>query len=566
MMIKVKKLSAIMLVHSLMAAYGLQADAAPALPELQPNIPRPDAPRATPVPTVPAELPANAVRNKKSTVKVVVGAFSFTGNKQFSSETLAAQLEGFTGREIGMRELNEAIAIIRNYYRDRGYLLAQVYLPPQDLQKTTDATATVELAVLEGTLGSVKVESGERIDQSYMQHMAEYGLKSGETLSERSLVRNLMIINSLPGVTATSQLNPGEAVGSSDVVIAVEPKPAFNGYAKFNTYGNRYTGREVMSFGLAYNNPAGRGDQFAVLGKISNDEGQRSLGAFYVLPVSDAGTMLNLSYNYVDYKLGREFKALKANGEASYFSAALEHPLIRDTKTGVSFKLGGNYKVLDDDVDSFPLNNRRNIASLDIGFVGDWINAAGNVVYQWTATLTPGRISYKSTDAVTFFDTDKRFLKWNLGTSRTQYFENGVNWILRADYQGARNNLDIAERFGIGAINRWRSYAELPSQADEGWMVGNDVRKTIVISNPSPERWLQSMTPFAFYDYGHGKFNHDPATSDNTIRSTHFGAGVDLQYVNQWLFSASLSRQKRDAEGVETQAESRFWAQISKSF
>ncbi|MDP8567950.1 ShlB/FhaC/HecB family hemolysin secretion/activation protein [Methylophilus aquaticus] len=558
---------------ALVAHSGLALAGGATLPQIQPiqpYLPRPELPQTNPIIEVPAETPAAPKKIKKSNLKIVVSAFKFSGNKQFSSEELSRQVEMLTGHEIGMRGLNEAVDKIRSFYRQHGYLLTQVYLPTQDLQKSTEATAEVELSILEGTLGEVKAEAGQGLDASYMQSLSEYGLKQGDVLSERNLVRNLMVMNGLPGIQVTSQLNPGEEVGSSDVVVSVEPRQKFSGYVNANTYGNRYTGRETVGFGMAVNNLRGRGDQLAVVGKVSNNEGQRSLSSLYFTPLGDAGDILNVAYSYVDYKIGREFKALDASGDAHYFYASLEHPLLRETKKGIAFKVGGNYKLLDDDIDAFGLNNRRNIGSVELGFVGDWINAGGDVAYQWGAMLTQGNVSYKDNFAKTFdrqnLDTQGSFLKWNLTSTRTQFFENGLNWILRADYQGTKDNLDIAERFGIGAINRWRQYSEIPSQADQGWMVGTDLRKTIALSNPTITKWLQAVTPFAFYDIGRGKLNHDPLSSDNTVKSNHIGAGVDFQMVGQWVLSTSFSHQKRDLEGTSSDTESRIWGQLRKNF
>lgn len=558
-------------INLLATGYMAQAMAGGAtLPEIQQNLPRPVLPEATPIIQVPAETPEVEKKPQKSSLKITVKEFKFSGNQQFSSEVLSAQLTHLTGREIGMRELNEAVGIVRNYYRQRGYLLTQVYLPTQDLQQAAETSATVELAILEGTLGEVKTEAGQGLDQPYFQSLAQYGLKQGEVLSERNLVRNLMVLNGLPGVQVTSQLNPGEAVGSSDVVVSVEPRQKFSGYVNANTYGNRYTGRETVGFGMALNNLRDRGDQLAVVGKVSNNEGQRSLSSLYFTPIGDAGDILNVAYSYVDYKIGREFKSLDASGDAHYFYASLEHPLLRETKKGIAFKVGGNYKLLDDDIDAFQLNNRRNIGSVELGFVGDWTNTSGDVAYQWGAMLTQGNVSYKDNFAKTLdsqnLDTQGSFLKWNLTSTRTQIFENGLNWILRADYQGTKDNLDIAERFGIGAINRWRQYSEVPSQADQGWMVGTDLRKTIALSNPTITKWLQAVTPFAFYDIGRGKLSHNPVSSDNIVKSNHIGAGVDFQLVGQWVLSTSFSHQKRDLEGTSSDTESRVWGQLRKNF
>lgn len=540
------------------------------LPDIQQNLPRPVLPEPRPIIQVPDETPAPEKKQKKSSLKIVVNAFKFSGNKQFSNEILSAQLAHLTGREIGMRELNEAVGTVRNYYRQRGYMLTQVYLPTQDLQKTTDAGAEVELSILEGTLGEVKAEAGQGLDQAYFQSLSEYGLNKGDVLNERNLVRNIMVMNGLPGIQVTSQLNPGEAVGSSDVAVSVEPRTRFNGFVSANNYGNRYTNRETLGFGMAFNNLNGRGDQLAVVGKVSRDEGQRSLSSLYFTPVGSAGTIMNLAYSYVDYKLGSDFKQFDASGDAHYFFASLEHPLLRETKKGVAFKVGSNYKILDDDVRAFAINNRRDISSLELGFVGDWINDSGNVVYQWGLLATGGNVSYKDSQAKatdrSLLDTQGSFIKWNWTSSRTQVFDNGVNWIVRADYQGAGNNLDIAERFGIGAINRWRQFSEIPSQADQGWMVGTDVRKTFATTGADVTPYIQSVTPFAFFDAGRGKLNHDPVGSSTYVRSNMVGLGTDIQFPGQWILTTTYSQQKRDLDNAASNTEFQLWAQLRKNF
>lgn len=542
----------------------------PDIQNIQQNLPRPALPQSTPIIQVPAETPAPEKKQKKSSLKIVVKEFKFSGNKQFSDDILAAQVAYLTGHEVGMRELNEAVGTIRNYYRQRGYLLTQVYLPTQDLQKSTDKEAVVELSILEGTLGDVKAEAGEGLDQPYFQSLSEYGLNKGDVLNERNLVRNIMVMNGLPGIQVTSQLNPGEAVGSSDVAIAVEPKVKYSGFVTANTYGNRFTNRETLGFGWAVNNLNGRGDQFVVVGKTSRDEGQRSLSGLYFTPVGSAGTIMNLAYSYVDYKLGGNFKQFDASGDANYFYGSLEHPLLRETKKGVSFKVGTNYKILDDDVGAFGLNNRRDISSLELGFVGDWINDIGSVAYQWSFLVTQGNLNFKDSVAKasdrSLLDTQGSFTKWNWTSSRTEIFENGVNWVIRADYQGAGDNLDIAERFGIGAINRWRQYSEIPSQADQGWMVGTDVRKTYVTTGADVTPYIQAVTPFAFYDAGRGKLNHDPIGNSTYVRSNTIGVGTDIQFPAQWILTTTYTQQKRDLDGAASNTEYQLWAQLRKNF
>jgi hemolysin activation/secretion protein len=74
--------------------------------------------------------------------------FEFSGNDSIDAQTLAAELQGFTGREIGFEALAEAAARITRFYRSRGFLVARANLPAQDI-----AGGTVRLDIQEGRLG-----------------------------------------------------------------------------------------------------------------------------------------------------------------------------------------------------------------------------------------------------------------------------------------------------------------------------------------------------------------------------------------------------------------------------
>lgn len=554
-----------------LSALPLHAFAAATLPDIQPNIPRPLLQERIPVPAAPVQLPETATSTAKlPKIKISVTAFKFSGNKAFTDAQLAAELAEYLNHEIGVRELNLALRKVQDLYRQHGYLLAQAYLPAQDIQKSSGAPAEVEIAILEGILGDVSVEAPQGMDIDFLKSMASYNLDKGGPIYEKNLIRNLTTINDLPGLTMTSLLNPGQDVGSSDVAVSVQPRKASTYVLFANTFGNRFTGREQFGAAATFNNLAGRGDQLSLLARSSNSEDQRLFSALYVTPVHASGTLLTLSYSFVDYELGKEFKDLGARGDASYLSAYVDQPIFRDTIKGVFGRVGANYKVLDDDVRALGLNNRRDVSSIELGVAGDWVSPSSDVLYQWSATVTQGNVSFKDQIAEANdrlgLNTQGSFFKWNLTSTRSQYFENGVNWVLRADYQGASDNLDIVEKIGVGAINRWRQFAELPSLADQGYMVGTDIKRSWTISSESAGQIFRTLTPFAFFDHGRGRINHNPLSGDNHVKSSHYGVGIDFQMINQWNFGVTFSEQKRDLDGAGSDTENRLWAQLRKEF
>jgi hemolysin activation/secretion protein len=536
--------------------------------ELQPNIPRPESPatlpRAVPKTDVLPEQSQQPLKAEKS-LKVLVKSVEFSGNEVISNAELESVVAPYINQELDLSGLNEAVAAVRNHYRNKGYLLTQTYLPQQDINN-----GNVKIAVLEGKLGNISANSVEGLKQERLQGMLNRGIRAGEVISEQNVIRNVILVNALPGLNLTTNISPGAELGTSNVNIDLTTEKRIMGFLSANTFGNPFTGREVIQGGVAVNNIAGVGDQLSINARTSTNGGQKTAGASYTTPINDYATLLNVGYHFVEYHLGKAFKPLGAEGDAHYFNVGLDHALVRDTRKGLNVRLGGQYKDIDDDVRNPPTNNRREITSFDVGLQGDWINALGTTLYQAGINFNAGEVdiryaAQKLLDSTTT-KTDGRFSKWNLSVSRVQYFNPTTIWTLNADYQKANQNLDNVEKFAIGAINRWRAYSELPSQADTGWMLGTELRKNWAVESEVARKWAKTLSPYFFYDLGKGKINEDKVTNNNEVRSQLLGVGVDLAMENNWNLGLVLSEQKRRLEGSSQETEARFWGQLGKRF
>jgi hemolysin activation/secretion protein len=547
---------------------AMMSEAAPVLPDSA-NIPRPESvlppPKVAPAEVKQQEKPAYRPSASEKEIKLIIQTFTFSGNKVFTNTILSGLVSTYTKREIGLKELNEATKVITDHYRKNGYFLAQAYLPAQEINENA-----VEIAILEGNLGEMKLNGTENLNAEFLKKMAAYRLKRSDSVSDNNLVRNVTLLNSLPAMRASAQLNPGEEVGSTDVEIELQPLPRLSTYVAGNTYGNRFTGREVALAGVRFNNPLGVGDQLSLNLKRSNDEGQRGLQLAYFTPVHASGTLLSFSYNYVDYKLGGEFEALKAKGDSQYFNFGLDQPIVRNAQHGLTARFAGSHKKVNDEVSAFALKNRREINGFDLGLFGDWLDDSGEANNQLGINIHTGRVNFKNDFAETLDETSAKtegnFVKYNLVASRIQYFKNGISLALRADYQAANKNLDSVEKFSIGGINRWRAFAELPSLADSGFMASAEIRKRIPANQSLASLLLVEVSPYAFMDAGWGKVNENALSNDNHVKSIHAGFGMDFLFKKDWQLSVTASHQNRDFEGADAENETRFWGQIQKEF
>jgi hemolysin activation/secretion protein len=90
-------------------------------------------------------LPFKKPMAAQGNLHVLVRSFSFSGNTRFSTSTLQSLLGSYTNRELGFADLQQAAAVITDYYRKAGFPSAYAYLPEQTL-----AHGQVELAIFEG--------------------------------------------------------------------------------------------------------------------------------------------------------------------------------------------------------------------------------------------------------------------------------------------------------------------------------------------------------------------------------------------------------------------------------
>src|SRR5262245_58351308 len=94
--------------------------------------PRPELSPGGSEPLLPAQ-PLPNVQGGAADVRVPVRHFLVEGNTRLSDADIRQVLQPYEQRELTFVELQQAAVEVTRLYRARGYLLAQAYLPPQDV-------------------------------------------------------------------------------------------------------------------------------------------------------------------------------------------------------------------------------------------------------------------------------------------------------------------------------------------------------------------------------------------------------------------------------------------------
>jgi hemolysin activation/secretion protein len=490
--------------------------------------------------------------------RIMVKSISITGASSIPVEELSALVLPWVGRELSISELKQAAARITQHYRDMGYLLARAYVPAQ---KPQDGAVTI--AVLEGKLGALKLKNSSRISDERL-HAFTVRLAIGDAIRSDRLERDLQLVKQLPGVGGVNALlQPGAAVGTTELLVDVLPGPAIAAAVDADNYGNSYTGRYRLGSTVYVNSPAGIGDQLSLRVQASTHQLYYGRVA-YRIPVGSSGLDGGLAYTASSYHLGRQYEALDANGNTQGVSAFINYPFIASQSLMLIGSLSAEERRLHDRLDAFSLDNSKSTQVL-----AATLAATGNgdkTSWSASAAYTSGKLKIETPSSLEIDEasahTNGRYHKLNY--SALGLYRLSGPWSLFGAISGqfANKNLDSSEKFSLGGAEGVRAYPQGEGVGDEGVLASTELRYAL-----NPRAWGQ-MELGGFVDYGAVTINRAPfLPGPNRRHLSAVGLSMLLSLPEKWQVRGSLAR-KLGKEAAQSDSDStvRAWLQLLKGF
>jgi hemolysin activation/secretion protein len=499
-------------------------------------------PRSAP----PQELrPPQAPVPPAGTARIRPAAFTFTGNTVFSGELLSALLSARLDQPTNLAGLTEAANTVSDYYRRKGYVLTQAYLPQQAFPSDG---GTVTIAILEARVGRVTVRvEGAGISQAFAEALVASQLKPGDAVTEYALDKPVLLLRDLAGYDAAATVQPGGRLGQADVLITVQAKgPRVDGSVSVDNHGARAAGAARATLNANLNNLLGRGDVLALSAQQSDQAGSALYRLGYSVPVGAYGTRLGVSLARLDYALGKQFEALGASGRADIAGLSVSQPLLRGRGSNLYGFISAEQKKLGDETRTPALKSERDIIALRLGLAGNFTDglAAGNGLNSYAVNATFGRLTLNAADqaldeGLGGLHTAGGFSKLNLEFQRSQFFDAAYSFHLAAQAQLASKNLSSAEKMVLGGPNGVRGYPVGEGVGDAGFLLNLESRYQL-----APAVWGEPLTLLAFYDFGRVRFNQNGPTvpgNANTLSLGSFGVGVTLGRPGKFLVKTYLA-------------------------
>ncbi|WP_454831704.1 ShlB/FhaC/HecB family hemolysin secretion/activation protein [Pseudoxanthomonas wuyuanensis] len=486
---------------------------------------------------------------------IAVSRLRITGNQVFADSLLLPLLADLSGRNVSLGELQAGARRISSYYHRHGYPLTRAYLPAQEI-----AGGMVEIAILEGRYGNIELRNASRLrDDALAAPLA--ALAPGDAVANGPLERALLLLDDYPGVAVKSVLKPGEVVGTTDLLIDVQPTPLMDGSLTVDNYGNRFTGEYRLGAVLNVNSPLRRGDRFD-LRVLGTDEQQHYYRTAYQLPLGSWSTRFGAAYSDLDYELAKDFRVLDAHGNARIASAFALQPLLRSRAFNLSAQLQFDDKRLRDDIDAYASSNRRRARVWSAGVSGDahdrWL---GGGITGFSATWSHGHLDFEDAqnrwlDALTA-GTQGDFEKLNVSMLRLQRLSQRLSLYGQWQGQWASGNLDSVEKFGLGGAHGVRAYPQGEASGDQGWLANLELRYSL------DSAWQVTT----FLDHGRARINKDAWSADQNHRRLSAG-GLGASWAGHgWRVDATMAWKLGNAEPrSDNDRTPRLWAQLARYF
>jgi hemolysin activation/secretion protein len=545
--IQIALLSLVMLGALVTSNAYAQVDAGALQQGLEQQLPLPS-PLALPEPGRAAPIQPSAP--KEGELRFTVKSFVLEGIGILPEAEVQMAIRSWVGVPVSFDDLQRACDAIQNFYRSKGYTV-QAILPPQKI-----SDGVVKILITEAKLGKVEVENPRgptRFSKEQAAAYITYANPLGNPLNMDAVERAIIILNETPGVMVSSQLEPGEKEGDTNLRLQLTQPELVQGRVEANNYGSRTTGANQGVFALNLNGPLGIGDS-ASLNGISSAGSQYVQGAIS-LPGSKDGLRVGLAGTYLQYKNVSNYASTGGAGDAWTTGLSAAYPLIRSQ--------GGNLNTnLNYDVKSY--NNRNtitntvisayNINNLSAGMSGNFVDSIGyGAVSSGTVTAVMGHLYMMDTSYPTYSMyavpgsspavyqpiTPTNFSKLTFSANRNQQLvDDGTTTLYTAlSGQFATTNLNSAEQFYLGGPYGVRAYPVAQSGGSQGGLFTMEVRHQL----------QPKLTASAFFDGGvvqQYKFIYPAWQGQTNANNTYslMGAGFGMKWDYEgWNLGASVA-------------------------
>ncbi|GJL78564.1 MAG: hypothetical protein NPINA01_15530 [Nitrospinaceae bacterium] len=490
------------------------------------NQEQPQTPQSTVVPVEPDTMTPLFPKELKK-VKFKLQRLLIQGSTVYRNRQFLHLYRNFLGREITLAHVYRIADAITKKYRNEGYILSKAIVPPQKID-----AGVVRVNIMEGAVDNVRVQGQVRGPKPLLNAYRKRLLKS-RPLHAKDLERYLLLIDDLPGVSVKSVLTPSkDKPGTSDLTLILENKP-IDAHAGVDNRGTKFNGPIQLFAGASENSLLGFYERTGIQGVITSDPQELFyVNGFYEAPVTNEGTMLNVSGSVSNSQPGSSLEVFNVEGETFTFSLGLTHPFIRSRGENLRGHLSYTHRNTKTDILG-TLDSEDRLRIIELGLTYDnadrfrGINLFSVNVSQGLNILDatePGSLNLSRSQG------RSDFTKISAKIQRLQQL--APSWMLSGSAAGQYSfeKLLASEEFGVGGLSFGRAFDPSEITGDQGVAFKLELQRAFQLK----KKFLRNLQAYAFIDYG-SVWNRVP-TPTGARRQDLASAGLGTRFnLTQYL-------------------------------
>lgn len=480
-------------------------------------------------------------------LRVTLRAVRIEGSTVYGDGQLQAMAAAYVGREIRGDEIFLLAQALTARYRNDGYFLSLVIVPPQSL-----GDGTLVLRAIEGYVDRVHVEGDPRL-RARLQEIGALILAE-RPLSAQRLERYLLIANDFPGLSLRSVLSPSQAVGAADLTLIARVRE-IEGFISYDNYGSRYLGPNQGTLGVTVNQLLGRNDQWRVIGAGTGDSEMGYAQISYAQHLNAEGLQFTASTSQARTRPGYTLRSFDVRGYSDSWTVGLTSPWVRTRNNSLFGRIAYDHSDIRSDILG-ARSTEDHIRALR-GGLGWRLHDASGGHNTLDVDYSRGLGGTRESDPLkSRAGADGQFSKVALDYTRSQPLAGA--WSLGLGLAGqwtARRPLLSSEQFALGGRRYGRGYEAAELVGDRGWALRFEPRRSTVTDG----YWLRSAQSYLFYDIGEvQRFGTQAAGTKarQSLASGGFGArlllagSVTAQFEAAWPLTKPVASRPGEGKSV----------------
>jgi hemolysin activation/secretion protein len=479
----------------------------------------PVAPQRPEAAVSPAPVETTAAPEGADKITFILKSVTITGMSVYKEADVLPLYQPMLGKTVSLVQIYALADRLTAKYRNAGYILSQVIVPPQ----TIDG-GRIRLQAVEGYVDRITLNSdtpGEK------EALAPYGsiVTASRPLKAAALERYLLVINDLPGMNAKSVLSPSpKTPGASSLLLTVDHK-SYDASVQTDNRGSLYMGPQQYNVSLSLNNILHAYEGISLqVADAPHEMGY--VGVNVSRPVGYKGAIVNVGGSVTSTAPGFTLKQFGVKGLSRTYTAGITYPFIRSR----SENLYGTAK--------FDYLNSERSDNLGLGVIEDRLRVLRlNGLYQTadhfqgsdslTVELSRGIDIFNakpqgSPNMTRVFGTPE-FFKATFDASRVQALTQMFDLFTSAAGQWSADPLLASEEFGVGGAAYGSAYDSSEITGRHGLSGRIELRANDPIATP-----LQKLQAYGFYDIGKVWDPQGAAAKDRIRSLASTGLGLRL--------------------------------------